>query len=148
MNYVELKREHERRIWIKPIDISKSISTEWFQYILDNPEKPWNYFILSRNENITLNIILQNSNISWHNWKTRQLIYNDDYVANHGDLIWKYYCLSHNTNTTWECVELEKDKPWDYNALSHNSQYWMRVKRRKKLVHIRMLSEVYNIVRK
>jgi hypothetical protein len=39
MNYFQLKREHERTIWKHPIDIKQAISNEWFQYVLDHPDK-------------------------------------------------------------------------------------------------------------
>ena len=39
--------------------------TKWFQYILDNPEKPWDYFELSSNPNITWEIVKANPEKPW-----------------------------------------------------------------------------------
>ena len=42
-------------------------SREWFQYILDNPNKRWNYNVLSSNSNITWDVIQANKlNIKWN----------------------------------------------------------------------------------
>jgi hypothetical protein len=42
-----------------------SVMTSWFSYILDNPEKIWDYSALSMNPNITFNDVLQNPSKSW-----------------------------------------------------------------------------------
>jgi hypothetical protein len=47
MSYFTLKKEHERQIWKHPIDIQQFISKEWFQYIVDHPDKPWEYSYVS-----------------------------------------------------------------------------------------------------
>ena len=39
---------------------------EWFQFILDNPDKNWNYLHLSFNPNITWEIIQNNPQIVWN----------------------------------------------------------------------------------
>jgi hypothetical protein len=66
-------------------------SSQWFQYILDNPDKPWNYIGLSYNPNITWEVVQQNQ-----------------------DKPWDYGWLSYNPNITWEIVKQNPDKPWDY----------------------------------
>ena len=38
---------------------------EWFQFILNNPNKPWNYYPLSKNPNITWEIVINNLQIKW-----------------------------------------------------------------------------------
>jgi len=57
MNYFTLKREHERQIWKYLIDIKQAISKEWFQYIVDHPDKPWDYSGISYNSNTTWEIV-------------------------------------------------------------------------------------------
>ena len=34
----------------------------WFQYVLDNSDKPWDYSLLSQNLNITWEIVQNNPN--------------------------------------------------------------------------------------
>jgi hypothetical protein len=66
--------------------------------VQQNPGKPWNYFGLSSNPNITWEIVQQNPGIPWN-----------------------YIYLSFNPNITWEIVHHNPDKPWDYTILSENS---------------------------
>ena len=80
--------ENFERLWQK----------HWFQYILDNPDKPWDYTMLSMNPNITWDIIENNPNKPWN-----------------------YNFLAHfNPNITWEIVQANPNKPWDYHMLSGN----------------------------
>ena len=72
-------------------------SRNWFQYILDNPNKPWNYECLSKNKNITWSIIQSNPNKPWN-----------------------YECLSKNPNITWSIIQANPNKPWDYNCIFSN----------------------------
>ncbi len=72
-------------------------SRKWFQYILDNPNKLWNYLMLSQNPNITWEIVQANP-----------------------DKPWNYNYLSANPNITWEIVEANPNKHWDYETLSCN----------------------------
>jgi hypothetical protein len=53
-----------------------NILETWFDYIKLNPDKRWNYYNLSKNPNIT--------------W---------DVVAAHPDKPWNYYALSNNPMT-------------------------------------------------
>ena len=52
------------------------------EIIESNPDKPWDYFYLSRNPNLTL-----------------------DYVLQHPHLPWNWICLSANKNVTMELVK-------------------------------------------
>ena len=38
---------------------------KWFQFIKDNPYKRWNFYRLSRNSNITWDIVQANPNLNW-----------------------------------------------------------------------------------
>ena len=73
-----------------------TINTFW-KYILDNPDKKWDYSALSKNPNITWDIVKANP-----------------------DQPWDYLYLSLNSNITWEIVKANPDKPWDYELLSSN----------------------------
>ena len=40
--------------------LEKHWSEYWAQFIIDNPDKPWDWDLLSTNENITFEFIKQN----------------------------------------------------------------------------------------
>ena len=60
----------------------------FFNMILEDSDKPWNWYSLSYNDNITWEIIKNNPEKPW---------------------VW--YCLSYNTNITWDIVKDNPDKP-------------------------------------
>ena len=62
--------------------LEKQWQKYWAQFILDNPNKPWNWDEMSRNPNITPDIIQQNLDKDWN---------------------WRY--LSMNENITWDIIE-------------------------------------------
>ena len=80
-------------------------SEKWFQYILDNPDKHWNYNQLNSNPNITWEIVQDNP-----------------------DKHWNYNWLSLNPNITWEIVQANPDKLWNYRNLSLNEMNKSREK--------------------
>lgn len=60
-------------------------SNQWFQYILDNPNERWDWYGLSKNPNITWDVIINNFNKPWNMYAicmnpnlTRQII-NDNW---------------------------------------------------------------------
>jgi hypothetical protein len=91
------------------------------QAIKTFPENFWDFDMLSRNPNITWDIVKanidkpwcffylsQNSNITW------------EIVQNNPDKNWCFGWLSQNSNITWEIVQANPDKPWSYSMLSEN----------------------------
>ena len=62
-----------------------------------NPNKPWDWYELSRNPNITMDIVKANPNKPWD-----------------------WYDLSKNPNITMDIVEANPNKPWDWQWLSRN----------------------------
>ena len=46
-------------------DLKEEWSLRWFTYILDHPDKDWNWERLSRNPNVTWNIIENNLDKPW-----------------------------------------------------------------------------------
>jgi uncharacterized protein len=72
-------------------------SRQWYQNILNDTGKDWNYGNLSANPNITWEIVKENPRQPWH-----------------------YFSLSENPNITWEIVQANPKKPWDYYKLSAN----------------------------
>ena len=83
------------------INLYDEFFKEWsemlFQYILEHPDKRWNYGLLSENPNIT--------------W---------DIVQAHPEIPWDYDRLSGNPNITLNIVQAYPDKPWNYYWLSEN----------------------------
>ena len=67
------------------------------EYVKNNPDKPWNYFWLSCNPNITMEDVKNNPYKPW-NWK----------------------CLSKNPNITMNDVKNNPYKPWNWKCLSMN----------------------------
>lgn len=61
------------------------------------PNKPWNWYQLSKNKNITWAYVQKNPNKPW-DWRG----------------------LSRNPNITWKIVSSNLDKPWDWYKLSKN----------------------------
>ena len=68
-----------------------------FNNVLQFPNKPWYWFTLSMNSQITLNDVLQYPNKPWD-----------------------WYGLSKNHNTTFDHVLQYPDKPWSWSGLSRN----------------------------
>ena len=62
------------------------------------PDKPWYWWGLSQNPNITWAVVKNNPDKPW-NWRG----------------------LSQNPNITWDIVEQNPDKPWDWCGLSQNT---------------------------
>ena len=54
----------------------KEWSEKWFSFIIENPDKPWNWYNLSQNRNIT--------------W---------DIIQNNPEKLWDFYYISDNTFT-------------------------------------------------
>ena len=96
--------------------------TKWFQYILDNPDKGWNYKYLSYNPNITWEIVKANPDKDWNYY----LLSGNpnitwEIVKANPEKPWNYCYLSANPNITWEIVKANPEKPWNYLYLSLNS---------------------------
>jgi hypothetical protein len=90
--------------------------------VLANPNKPWDYEMLSRNQNITLKDILANRQIPWNykalSWKNPNITM--EIVLAYPEIPWDYKVLSLNTSITLDDVLANPDKPWAYDHLSYN----------------------------
>jgi hypothetical protein len=69
----------------------------WNEFVLKNPDKHWDWGWLSRNPNITWEIVEANP-----------------------DKPWDWNGLSINPNFSWDIVNANPDKPWNWNGLSSN----------------------------
>ena len=79
----------------------KPTPNKWFQYILDHPEKPWDWREISRNPNVTWEIV----------------------QAYAEECPWDWFYLTHNPNITWAIVlATHSEYPWDYSALLNHPE--------------------------
>ena len=67
----------------------------WNKFVLANLDKDWWWHGISRNPNITWDIVQANPDKPW-DWET----------------------LSENPNITWDIVQANQDKPWRWYGLS------------------------------
>jgi hypothetical protein len=85
------------------------------------PNKEWNYFELSKNPNITWDLIQNYLDKPWdYSMLSLNPNINWDIIRFNPDKPWDYYYLSKNINITWDIVKNNPDKPWDYSMLSLN----------------------------
>ena len=90
--------------------MEKHWNTHYFRFIEKHFDKPWNWVELSRNPNITWDIMEANP-----------------------DKPWVWYSLSCNPNITMDNVEANLNKPWNWNSLSSNT-----FKKEKKMFELRV----------
>ena len=98
------------------------------------PEKPWNWYRLSSNSNITWDIVEQNLDKPW-NWDrlSRNPNITWDIVKQNPDKPWDWRGLSSNSNITWDIVEKTLDKPWDWGGLSSNTFNYKKIPKLPKV---------------
>ena len=73
-------------------DLENEWSQQWFQFILDHPDKDWVWYWISQHPNITWEIIQSNQEQKW-NW----------------------FFISQNPNITWEIIQNNPEKNWNWN---------------------------------
>ena len=102
--------------------LEKHWSEYWAQFIIDNPNKLWNWDLLSRNPSITWDIVQANLDKPWNwNWLSCNPNIRCDIIQANPDKAWNWYLLSENPNISWDIVEANLDKPWDWDNLSETS---------------------------
>ncbi len=77
--------------------LSQNQNVTW-EIVQANPDKRWNYSVLSVNPNITCEIVQANP-----------------------DKPWSYNYLSENPNITFEIIRTNTDIEWEYDSLSLNT---------------------------
>ena len=106
-------------------------------------DKPWNWSGLSRNENITWDIVSENLDKRW-NWyklsKNENITW--DIVKENPDKRWNWYGLSRNENITWDIVKNNPNKPWNCYGLSWNTfKYDRELYHKRQFVQENLLEE-------
>ena len=98
--------------------MEKNWNQYFFNFILRNMHKPWSWYNLSSNPNVTWEIVEANPDKRW-NWN----------------------CLSRNPSITWEIVEASPDKPWDWGSLSQNKFTKAKEEFEKRVLHQKFIQE-------
>ena len=92
---------------------------EYWKFIMKHENKAWKWYDLSKNKNITCDIVKENLDKPW-NWNG----------------------LSRNENITWDFVKDNPDKPWDLGGLSYNTfNYDKELFYKRKFVQENLLEE-------
>jgi hypothetical protein len=91
------------------------------------PNKPWNWYCISRNSNITWDIIRNNPDKPWDwNGLSENINITWDIINDNPDKpslagrSWNWEGISENINITWDIIIDNPDKPWDWNGISLN----------------------------
>ena len=86
--------------------------------IIANLDKPWNWPKVSMNYNLTLDFINQHPNVNW-DWNMISRNMNLDTIDANPDLKWDWYRgVSCNPNVTMEFINKHKNKDWEWNYIS------------------------------
>ena len=87
-----------------------NLKSDFHEYIINNADKPWDYGMLSKNPNITWEIVRDNPDKSWYGLSENRNI-TWEIVRNNLGKAWNWGYLSRNPNITWEIVRDNQDKP-------------------------------------
>jgi len=92
-----------------------------WEIILENPDKPWEWYWLSRHPSVTWEIVQENPDKSWNG---TMLSMNPnmtwEVVQKNPDIPCNWYAVSMNPKLCWDTVQGNPDKPWDWRGLSRN----------------------------
>lgn len=100
--------------------ISCNPNITW-EFIEANSDKPWVWDEISRNPNITWDIIESNPDKPW-DWYyiSRNPNITPKFIETNLDKPWDWYSLCRNPNLTWEIIKTNPDKPWKWFMISQN----------------------------
>lgn len=86
-----------------------------------NPGKPWSFQGLSTNPNLTIEYFIENINKQWDfRDLSEHRIITLDIIKKYKDLPWDISKFSRNINVDWETVVKNPDMDWDYSSMSAN----------------------------
>lgn len=101
--------------------VSSKLELSW-EDVDQNPDKPWNYSLISWNQKMTtLDRILAHLDEYW-DWHpiSYSPIATWENIVNY-DLPWNWSAISRwNNHITRDIIDQNQDKPWDYHQLSHS----------------------------
>ena len=103
----------------------KTVEKEWtlkyWNFIQETPDKPWNWEWISKNPNITMDIIRENPDKPW-NWYCISQNPNItwDFIIENLDKSFNWRWISQHPNITWDIIRENPDKPWNWVSISSN----------------------------
>jgi len=125
------------------VSIMSGIAT--WEEIMNNPDIQWDWAEVSANPNITWDIIKSNLHFPWEvnalarNPNITLDMYNNSTMARNPNVCkswdwelidrgiveygWTWWYISQNPNLTWEIVWNNRERPWNFMALSMNNFY-------------------------
>jgi hypothetical protein len=122
--------------------------------ILDNPDKPWNWEIVSSNYNITMEFVNNNPHKPW-DWNILSRHPNISFqdVVDNPDKPWDWNWLSWNNSLTLKYIDDNPDKPWNWNGISFNRFglniskliEYNKISKLNKLLHIFLNNRTQNV---
>lgn len=150
--------QHPNRIWFSvvssrmtDIDMIRKYTKDlnWgevsanvdIQTVLDNPDLPWDYKVVSRNPKVDIDIVNDNPQIEWsYFWLTLHMdlgvIYanpdckwsydilaervNLDFIRQYPEKFYEYRSMSQNPNLTIEFLLENTDKRWNWHSVIEN----------------------------
>ena len=104
----------------------KRIEKEWTEYYWKFVEKyydkPWNWYGISMNPNITMDIIEQHPDKPW-DWESISFNQNIriETILKYPDKPWDWTGISRNQNITMDIIDKYPDKPWNWYGISYNT---------------------------
>ena len=78
-------------------DTLRKWQDRWWKFIIDHPDRDWNWFNISRNPNITMQDILDNPTKPWD-----------------------WFAISNNPTITMDFINDNPDKDWNWYAISRH----------------------------
>ena len=85
-------------------EVFKAWHDKYWSFIEDNMDKPWDWDWISRNPNLTMEMINANP-----------------------DKPWNWYYISQNPNITMEMINANPNKPWLWDGISRNPNLTMEM---------------------
>jgi hypothetical protein len=105
-------------------DIISANSNITMKDVEANLDKPWNYNHMSCNKSVTCDFIEKNITENW-NWcaLSWNLAITENFVEKHFDKPWNWECLSENVQLSFDFIEKWIDKPWNFIRLSYRKDF-------------------------
>jgi hypothetical protein len=111
---------HKKKLYV--------ISTRFQEFFEKYLDKPWDWYWLSQNPNVTLEWFEKYPNKPWDwYWLSRNPNVTLEWVEKYPDQLWDWFLLSLNSNVTMEMVEKYPDQPWNWYWLSCNPNVTMEI---------------------
>ena len=87
-----------------------------------NPHKPWDWYWISQNPNLTLKTINANPDKPWDwYWISQSPNITMEMINANPDKPWEWCGISRNPNLTMEMIKANPDKPWQWYWLSRTN---------------------------